>query len=205
MKWMLLAALSLAGSPARPAAPDCELHVWPSFATAATNGGWASNLGLAGAMADYEHNKDQNLRDQVALIEALTPVVQARLIADADLPKLLGLAGASLVLESRPLGRQPAAPPKARRSASSAPCYAELIVSLNAYRKSSLYGRLLVTSFIFRDFSGGAGKVRTVTGRGSNAVPHFARLDTGDAEAKRELGDAFAANLRTFAAKAARR
>jgi hypothetical protein len=217
-KWMLLLALALPGTtlaqtaapepPGAAAAPDppCELHVWPSNRSAANSGGWLSNLGMAGALTDYERNKDGNLRDQLALIEALTPPVQARLLSEAGLAALLDLPDARIVFESGSLDRRSVSRMKTRLSSSAAPCYAELIVRLNFYQKSALYGRKLNSDFTFKDFRGGRSEAKIVSARAGNQVPHFPPATLAETElARGELEQAFTANIREFARKVAAR
>lgn len=180
----------------------CELHVWPASGTGANNGGLLSNLGIAGALADYERHKDANLRDQVALIEGLSPVVQAQLLAQAGVPDLLGMAGARLVFESGPLAVRTIGKVKTRRSDSTADCYAELIVSRNFYQRSTVYGRTLATRFTFKDFRGGRSETRPVSAQARNPVTHFPPERPEDAaRAQQGLADAFDANLREFVKK----
>jgi hypothetical protein len=203
-KRLLWLALSISLPSAASAAPEpqCELHVWPAQGTGANNGGWLSNLGLAGAIADYEQHKDMNLRDQVALIEGLTPIVQAQLLAAADLPTLLGLPGARVVFQTRPLPVRSIAKDSARRSRSTAGCYAELIVARNFYQKSAVYGRTLASQFTFKVFRPDAAKPHMVSARARNSVSDFPPARQEDAErAQQGLAEAFAANVRTFAKK----
>jgi hypothetical protein len=206
-KRVLWLALAISLSSAASAAPEskCELHVWPAQETGANNGGWMSNLGIAGAIADYEQNKDANLRDQVALIEGLTPIVQAKLLADADLPTLLGLPDAKLVFQARPLPARAIAKDKARQSRSTAACYAELIVARNFYQKSAVYGRTLASQFTFKDFRGNSAKPRMKSASARNPVSHFPPERPEDADRARQgLAEAFAANVRAFAKKVRR-
>jgi hypothetical protein len=111
----ILSLAVLAGNSDPAVSPVCELHVWPAAATDTSSGGWLSNLGVAGALADYEHSKDDNLRDQLALIEGLSRPQQARLIADLRLPERLGMAGARVVFESAPLEPRSAAKSRTRQ------------------------------------------------------------------------------------------
>lgn len=205
-KWLLFLAASTAAPAAAAETEDCELHIWPASGTGANNGGLLSNFGMVGALADYEQHKDANLRDQVALIEGLTPVKQARVLAAAGVPELLGMAGAQIVFQNDPLAERSIGKMKARRSNSSAPCYAELIVGRNFYQKSALHGRTLATQFTFKDFRTGRSEARVVTARARNPVAGFPPQRPEDAEAaERGLAEAFAANLREFANKVRRR
>jgi hypothetical protein len=185
-------------------ASDCELHIWPARASAATTAGALSNFGPIGAYADHDANRDSNLRGQVALIEALTPSLQAQAIAAADLPKLLGLNGATLHFQSANLDPRRAPKSRERLSASTAACYVELVISVNHIRNSAVRGSSLLTSFAFRDFR--SGRARIVSGDESSTVKHFPpRTREDQAEAAKGLAEAFATNVRGFAGKTGRR
>jgi hypothetical protein len=198
MKWLVFA--SLAATPASAAAAqECELHVWPAQSSGANNGGWLSNLGVPGALADYERNKDLNLRDQVALIEVLTPPAQAKIMADEELATALGMAGARTVFESRPLPRREIRKLEQRLSAFTGPCYAELIVTLNFYQKSALHGRMLTSHFLVRDFRTDASRPRLRKKKESSRLTDFpADADAAEAAARQDLLRAFADNMRTL-------
>ena len=203
MKWLLFATIAATGT---PAAADCELHVWPAYGTGANTGGWLSNLGPAGAAADYERNKDVNLRDQAALILALPPGAQAQALSEADLPAILGMAGAKITFESRPLDARSIGRDRRRRTASKATCYAELIVALNFYRRSAVYGRQLTSHFAFKDYRSGATEAKIVGGKETHAVPLFPPESTAmEAQSHEQLAAAFVANVTEFARKIGKR
>ena len=182
----------------------CALHIWPARATTATTAGVLSNLGLAGAYADYRTNRDANLHAQALLIEALTPPAQAQAMAQLDLPRLFGLDHAAIVYESGNLDRRAATKRRDRLAASPAACHAELVVTLNEFRDSAVRGVSLKSHFAFRDFR--TGKLRIVTGTAASPLARFpARDASGDVAARQELAAAFAANLRDFAGQVGRR
>lgn len=194
-----------AATPSAAAASDpagCELHVWPAFATGAINAGLLSNLGMAGALADYQRNKDENLRDQAALIQALTPPVQAQLLDQAGLAALVGVPDARLVFEAQPLDTRTIETGKTRHSASAAECYAELIVAENVFRSSAVRGASLATRFVFRDFRKDRRKPRIVSGQTRSAVGEEPAQGAEGFEAWRaRLARAFASNVNGFAKK----
>ncbi len=197
MKWVGCAWAICAPALLHAETAGCELRVWPSANSAATTGGILSNLGIAGALVDYERNKDGNLRDQVALIEGLTAPVQARLLSEAGLAGLFGIPGASVRFESRPPARGTAKNAQ-RHSSSTATCYAELIVTLNSYQKSTVHGRRLRTHFIFKDYRGD--RLRSVSAKKASALRHFPPASAEEAErAQRDLMQAFKTNLTEFA------
>lgn len=194
----LLSAPAIAADPPQ-AAPACELHVWPSNSSAASNASWLSNFGIGGAIADYRRNRDGNLRDQVTLIEILTRPLQARAISEADLPSLLGMPAARLVFESASLEPGSIGAVRTRRSGSTAPCYAELIVALNMYQSSPVRGRRLTSHFSFKDFRGGKDKAKPIKGRASAAITLFPPQSPAAVDpARDEIAQAFAANVREF-------
>jgi hypothetical protein len=160
--------------------------------------GLLSNLGPAGAYADYRSNRDASLRDQVALIEALDLPHQAQAVMAVDMPHLLGLGAVRLVFETSNLDLRTAPKQHARLSASTAPCYTELVISLNQYRRSAVRGASLKTELTFKDFRNGKLQIRRASQ--ASAVHHFpASKPEQDAQAKQDVRDAFAENLRAFA------
>jgi hypothetical protein len=159
---------------------------------------------MAGAAADYERNKDANLRDQVALIESLPATLQARILADAGLTELLEPAKTKLVFESAPLPPASVKRIKGRRSAATEPCYAELIVSRNFYQKSALHGSTLASDFTWKDFR--RGRPRIVSDEMRSGLAHFPpeRLDQTE-QAREDVARAFADNVREFVRKMMKR
>jgi len=162
MKWML-AALAASSAPQE----HCELHIWAAFATGSQTAGWLSNLGIAGALQDYERNKDERLRSQAALIVALPPQRQAAVINAMNVQRELGLDPARLVFERGSIDAKEAKHSRGRLASSGAACYAELIVSRNIYKASPLHGQTLSTELAFRDFRNGRTRIvsRTETVR----------------------------------------
>ena len=186
MKWMLV-ALAASSAPQ----PSCELHVWPAFATGSQAAGWLSNLGIAGALQDYERNKDDRLRSQADLIQALPPQKQAKIIDSLNLQGQPGLGPARIVFEGKFVNARVAKKANERQSASAASCYAELIVSRNIYKSSPLHGRTLSTELIFRDFRNGRPRSLHKT--------QTAKLAKSDAPlADTEVAAAFRANVSAF-------
>ena len=204
MKRLLLPIAMLVASPAFAAQVPCELHVWPAQATGAVTAGVLSNFGLIGAYADHENNRDATLHDQVTLIQTLTLAQQAQAVVETDLPHLLGMGQVRLIFQTEPIDPRTAPRQGSRLSESAAPCYAELIVSLNEYRDSAVRGDSLKTTLTFKDFRAGAARI--TSGSEASALHHFpARKPEQEQLAKQDVSDAFAANLRAFARKVARR
>ena len=198
-------AMGTAVSAATPETrPDCVLHVWPSQGSSATTSGVMSNLGLAGAYADYRSNRDSNLRDQVALIVALPPTAQAQVLARLDIARRLGMDGARLRFEGKPIDPRVEARSVTRLSSETNPCYAELVVTLNHIRQSAVRGTSLKTSFTFRDFR--SKRPRIFSASGATPLRHFPpRSEAREQEARREVAEAFGANLVEFTNEMERR
>jgi len=204
MKPLLILLGLLSASPARAAEPACEFHVWPSNSTGAVTAGVLSNFGPLGAYADLQSNRDATMHDQVTLIETLTVPRQAQAVMTADLPQLLGLGQVRLIFQRENFDPRTATRQTIRMTNSTAPCYAELIVSLNEYRNSAVRGASLKTELTFKDFRNG--RPRITTASQAAALRHFpARTPEQKALAELDISDAFAANLRTFAKRVAKR
>lgn len=195
--------LVMMSSPALAQDIPCELHVWPARATNSVTAGVLSNFGPIGAYADLESNRDATLHDQLALIETLTPPIQAQTMVSVDLPQLLGLGQVRLIFQGGNFEPRSVPKQRSRMSQSTAPCYAELIVSLNEFRKSAVRGRSLKTQLTFKDFRGG--RVRIVTANEASAVRNFpAQTPEQAAQARQGISDAFAMNVRAFARRVTR-
>jgi hypothetical protein len=198
MKRLSILVIGMMSAPALGAEQPCELHVWPAHATNSVSAGVLSNLGPVGLYADMKANRDESLRDQVALIETLGAPQQAQAIVATDLPHLLGLGSVRLVFQSANLDPRSAPKQRARMSGSTAPCYAELIVTMNEYRNSAVFGASLRTELTFKDFRNG--KARIVRDSPASPLHHFPARTSKEAQlARQDVSDAFTANLRGFA------
>jgi hypothetical protein len=197
---------SVQETPAPPVAapvaaePSCELHVFPSLEGKALTTGWLSGFGVIGAVADAAKNQNRNISEAEYLKEALGPRLQVQALKAVDLPGALKLPPSKIIYEPAIADRNITTKAGTRLSSSTAPCYAELIVTQNFYTKKAIYGRSLNNRFIFKDFRTGKDKADLVKGRGGNGLSHFPPKTTDETEAaETDLRDAFTKNFLEFA------
>lgn len=182
------------------AAPECELHVFPTLEGQAQTTGWLSGFGVIGAMADASKNADRNASEGQYLKEALGPRLQVQALQSIDLVAALKLPPSRVIFEAPIADRRVTTKATKRLTDSTAPCYFELIVTQNFYTKRAIYGRSLNNRFIFKDFRGGRTTARLVKGRGGNGLTHFPPKTTDETEAaEQDLRDAFTKNFLEFA------
>lgn len=185
---------------AAAAAPACELHVFPTIEGQAQTTGWLSGFGIIGAVADASANKNRNVGDAAYLKEALGPAMQVDALKALDLAAALKLPASQVTFETPIADRNVTTKTGSRLSASTAPCYAELIVTQNLYTKRAIYGRALNNRFIVKDFRTGKTKTDLQKGRGGNGLSLFPPKTTEEAEgAEKELRDVFTKNFLEFA------
>jgi hypothetical protein len=183
------------------AGAQCELHVFPTVEGQAMTTGWLSGLGVIGAVAEASANKDRNISEAEYLKEALGPGFQVEALKSIDLVTELGLPASQIIYETPIADRKITTAAKTRLSSSTAPCYAELIVTQNFYQKKAIYGRSLNNRFIFKDFREGKAEAKLVKGRGGNGLEHFPPKTTDETEAaEQDLRQAFTKNFLEFAA-----
>lgn len=181
--------------------PECEVHVFPTLEGQAQTTGWLSGFGIIGALADASANKDRNIGDAAYLKEALGPQMQVEALQTLDLAAQLNLPPSQVIFETPIADRDVTTKAKTRLSASTAPCYAELIVTQNLYKKAAIYGRSLNNRFIFKDFRTGKKEAKLLKGRGGNGLKFFPPKTTEEAEvAENELRDVFVKNFLEFVA-----
>jgi hypothetical protein len=181
------------------AEPSCELHIFPTLEGQAMTTGWLSGFGIIGAVADAAKNKDRNVNDAEYLKEALGPRLQVQALKSIDLIAALKLPPSQIIYETPIADRKITTKATTRLSSSTAPCYAELIVTQNFYQKTAVYGRSLNNRFIFKDFREGKTKTTLVKGRGGNGLSHFPPKTTDETEAaEQDLRDAFSKNFLEF-------
>jgi hypothetical protein len=193
------AAQDAATAPA-VAQPECELHVFPTLEGQAMTTGMLAGFGIIGAIADASANKDRNISETEYLKEALGPRLQIEALKSIDLVKELKFAPSQIIYETPIADRKVSTKATNRLSTSTAPCYAELLVTQNFYTKKAIYGRSLNNRFIFKDFRTGLSKTKLVKGRGGNGLSHFPPKTTDETEmAEKDLRDAFAKNFVEYA------
>jgi len=185
---------------ATAAAPACELHVYPTLEGQAQTSGWLAGFGIIGAVADASANKNRNIGDAAYLKEALGPSMQVEAMKSIDLVSALKIEPSQVIFETPIADRKITTKAQNRLSASTAPCYFELIVTQNFYKKAAIYGRSLNNRFIFKDFRTGKTKTALVKGRGGNGLSLFPPKTTDEAPAaEQELRDVFVKNFMEFA------
>lgn len=182
------------------ATPACELHVFPTLEGQAQTSGWLAGFGIIGAVADASANKSRNIGDAAYLKEALGPNMQVEALKSMDLVAALKLEPSQVIFETPIADRKITTKAKNRLSSSTAPCYMELIVTQNFYKKAALYGRSLNNRFIFKDFRTGKTTTALIKGRGGNGLSLFPPKTTDEAPAaEKELRDVFVKNFLEFA------
>jgi hypothetical protein len=204
--WMAsLAAVAFAAAPAAAqeatSAPACELHVFPTLEGQAMTTGWLSGFGAIGAIADAAANKDRNINEAEYLREALGPQFQVAALQQIDLVTELGLPPSQIFYETPIADRKITTKARTRLTTSTAPCYVELIITQNFYRKAAIYGRSLNNRYVLKDFRDGRTETKLVKGRGGNGLSLFPPKTTDETEAAEEdLRGAFTKNFVEFAA-----
>ncbi len=187
-------------TPAATATPACELHVYPTLEGQAQTSGWLAGFGVIGAIADASANQSRNIGDAAYLKEALGPKMQVEALQSVDLVAALKLEPSQVIFETPIADRNITTKVQNRLSSSTAPCYAELIVTQNFYKKAAIYGRSLNNRFIFKDFRTGKTTTGLVKGRGGNGLALFPPKTTDEAPAaEQELRDVFVKNFQEFA------
>ncbi|HEX4694175.1 hypothetical protein [Sphingomonas sp.] len=196
------AAPATAAAPQDSAAaePACELHVFPTIEGKAMTTGLLSGFGIVGAIADAAKNKNRNASEAEYLREALGPRLQVQALKSIDMVGALKLPPSQVIWETPIADRNISTKATTRLSSSTAPCYAELLVTENFYTKRAIYGRSLNNRFIFKDFRTGKTKTNMIKGRGGNGLSQFPPKTTDETEAaEADLRSAFSKNFLEFA------
>lgn len=207
-----------APAPAAPQQPQCELHVWPTENYLGMNSGLLSGFGIIGAIADQAAHKDHvtTVKDQMR--EYLGPEVQMATLNHIGIADALRLKGYKIVVEeptpfNEDVKKDPALKAKAdamnarikakqRLSASTNPCYAELITTDIFYFKAMMYGSNLFTGWIYRDFGNQPTARWVAKGAVKNPLGVFPPKTPDQVEAaKAELIDAFGKDFREYVDK----
>lgn len=189
-------ASTASGAPETAAAepqqtPQCELHVWPAERFQAMTTGL-----LGGGLLDAALHAEGDKSRRSHLASALDSEGQLDALQKLDLIRLLGLPPSKVIAHSEALDRKTINKIMARRSDSTVPCYAELMVTDVLYTKAAFWGRSLRTSFMLREFNpGGAEPLikKTTGGNGLKIFPAKQGEDTTAADA--ELVSVFQKNF----------
>ena len=131
----MLASSSLAQGTPRTEGVTCELHVWPAARVTAITNGAGAMFGLVGGLIDAASHADQNKRDKAFITAALDPSAQARALREMDLPKTLNLPQGAVITHDE--GIELSGQKTGRLTASSAPCYYDVVISQLLYVKTA--------------------------------------------------------------------
>lgn len=219
---LLTATIAQAQIPATAAAPapSCELHVWPTENYLGINTGLLSGFGPIGAVADLGAHKNRVQTVKDLMRDYLGPEIQMQELTKADVAAALRLDGYRIVVEeptpfNEDVKKDPALKEKTkalnariksgqRLTASTAPCYAELVGTMIFYHKAMMYGSNLFGGWIFRRFPADpAGKALTSNvGAVKNPLENFPPKSADRVEpARAELRDAYAKDFAEYVQK----
>ena len=193
---------------APPAEPVCELHVWPTVNYLGFNSGLLSGFGAIGAVADMEAHKGRVATVKELMASHLGPEIQMEELHKIGILKTLNLTDYRIILEEPTpshdevkVNPELKAATKAfnarikagqRLTASTQPCYGELLLTFVMYHKAMMYGSNLFVGTLYRDFNAADGKVRQSAGAVKNPLELFPPKSPETVEAaKAELRDAF--------------
>lgn len=219
MAALCFASSAWAQTPASSAS-DCELHIWPTENYIGINTGLLAGLGALGAVADIAAHDGRVKTVKDLMRDYLGPQVQMDELTKANVTAMLKLDGYRIVVEeptpfNEDVKRDPALKAKTkaqnarikagqRLSASTAPCYAELVGTMIFYHKAMMYGSNLFGGWIYRRFPADpAGKAtETKAGAVKNPLEDFPAKTPEKVEpAKAELRDAYAKDFNEYVQK----
>ncbi len=208
-------------APAPQPAPQCELHVWPTHNYIGINSGLLSGFGIVGSLADASAHKDRVQTVKDLMRDYLGPEVQMAELNRIGLLQSLHLPASWQIVVEEPtpwnedLKTDPALKARVREmnatmkagrrlSASTSPCYAELITTMIFYHKAMMYGSNLFTGWVYRDFADKPLALKTATGTVKNPLEVFPpKTPEAVAAAQAELRDAYAKDFREWLEKKA--
>ena len=215
----------LAASPAVTAAiapnSQCELHVWPTENYIGINSGLLSGFGIVGALADVDAHKNRVKTVKDLMRDYLGPDIQLAELDRIGLLNSLRLPPTYRIVIEAPtpwnedLKRDPALKARVkemnatlkagrRLTASTSPCYAELITTMVFYHKAMMYGSNLFTGWVYRDFGDQPVARKTATGAVKNPLEVFPPKTPEAVEAAQaELRGAFVKDYREWLEKKA--
>ena len=198
-----------AAAPAPTAGNGCELHVWPTENYIGINTGLLSGFGLVGAVADIAAHDGRVKTVKDLMRDYLGPDVQMAELNKIGLAKTLKLDGYTIVVEeptpfNEDVKKDPVLKAKTkalnaklkageRLSASTAPCYAELVGTMIFYHKAMMYGSNLFGGWVYREFPATGKATKTLAGAVKNPLEDFPAKTAEKVDAaKAELRDAYA-------------
>lgn len=164
----LLGATLVAAVPANAKSYDaaaCELHVWPASAMTSVRQRASESNKMAGLLPEMIRRSQQQSAEiadqqaaarleQSAVPDPLSTARQVKILHEQPLLDQFGGPGYQLVVHPDPLESRMVRTRKTRYSASTTPCYAELVLVEMVYSREYARGRNLKTLFRYRAFAG---------------------------------------------------
>jgi hypothetical protein len=213
---MIIAAPAVAKDSA--SVQGCELHVWPTQRYDGISMGLLGAFGAIGGAIDGAANAGKVKTIEGRMAEFLGPTDQIAELDRAGVRGALALDGYRLVSEAPIPSKEDAkhdAAAKAQRdsmlaklksgerlSASTAPCYAELIGTRLLYLKTAFSGPSLESYWTFRTFPPAGKASRKLSGSGKTKIADFPPKTEADMPtAKVGLRAAYAADFAKFVEK----
>ncbi len=216
-----LASSPVAAQEQAPATEDstavqstCELHVWPAAGLSLTRQRAMDNRdtsyigggAIGGLLSTSGRERIENNTANVGTsgpqpVSPLGPEMQLKVLQDADLPALLGLAGYRPVFHDTALTKTTLRVEQGRYDrTSTASCYADLVLADVVYSREYANGQNVKAFVRFRDFASGTAPAR----RYATWIQSDLEYDREKAEASEEIMNAelvagLATNLRKFA------
>ncbi len=182
---------------AAPAAPACELHIWPAARFASQTTGW-----LGGGLLDAAINAKKDANNRNMLSAGLTSESQVDSLASMDLSAMLKIPPVNIIKHEAAVDKKLLKSSKKRNASSTSTCYYELHVTDLFYQKAALYGRMLRTRFALREFGTAETFSKEVKDWTTNGLKLFPAKEGEDAQAAYdELLTVFKTNFTEFTAK----
>lgn len=217
----LMATSPLAAQDASPPAAEspsspspCELHIWPAAGLSMTRqramdnrdtsyiGGGAIGGLLSTSGRERIENNTANVGTAGPQAESpLGSEAQLKVLADANLPALLGLAGYRPVFHDTALSKTTLRTQQGRYDpASTASCYADLVLADVVYSREYANGQNVKAFLRFRDFASGTAPARRyATWIQTDLEYDREKAEASEAEMNAELVAGLATNLKKFA------
>jgi hypothetical protein len=212
---------AVAAPAAAAPAGQCELHVWPTNNYLGMNTGLLSGFGLVGAIADVAAHENRVKTVKDLMRDYLGPDIQLEELNKIGLLASLNLPADTRIVVEEPtpfnedLKKDPVLKAKVkamnavfkagkRLSASTSPCYSELVSTLIFYQKAMMYGSNLFVAFNFRNFGDKPVVAMTATSTGmvKNPLENFPPKTPEMVDAaKVELRNAYALDYREWLQK----
>jgi hypothetical protein len=150
---------------------------------------------LGGGLLDAAIHADGDKARRSHMASALDSEGQVEALQQMNLISMLKLPPSKIIAHTEALDRKTVYKNMARRSQSTAPCYAELMVTDVFYQKAAMWGRSLRTSFMLRQFNAN-GQPAIKKTMGGNALKIFpAKEGTDSTAADAELVSIFQKNF----------